>query len=173
MLVLGVDPGTRHLGWGAIDVAGARLTHVDHGIVHADDGAPLGERLALLDDGLRAVIARLAPSEAGVESIFFSKDVSAAVKLAHARGVAVLALQRAGVAIFEYAPASVKRSVAGKGAADKGQVARMVGAMLRLRETPRADAADALAIAITHAHAAPARRIAALALVASGTRGRR
>lgn len=149
---------------------GARLRHVENGVIDADERAPLAERLACIDDELRIVIARAAPREAGVEAIFFAKDASAAAKLGHARGVVLLALQRAGVAIFEYPPASVKRAVVGGGRAEKGQVARMVAAMLQLREVPRADAADALAIAITHAHSAPARRIEALAMMAAGGR---
>ena len=161
MLVLGVDPGTRHLGWGVVDVTGMRLTHVAHGVIDTDEKSQLGARLLCIDDGLRVVIDKHRPSEAGVEAIFFAKDASAASKLGHARGVVLLALQRAGVGIFEYPPASVKRSVAGGGRADKSQVAMMVRAILRLKDLPRPDAADALAIAIAHVHAAPARRIAA------------
>jgi crossover junction endodeoxyribonuclease RuvC len=163
MLILGVDPGTRHLGWGVVDVTGTRLTHVAHGVIHTDEKAHLGARLLHIDDALRVVIETHRPREAGVEAIFFAKDASAAAKLGHARGVVLLALQRAGVGIFEYPPASVKRAVAGRGRAEKSQVALMVRAILRLNELPRADAADALAIAICHVHAAPARRIAALA----------
>src|SRR5439155_24877026 len=137
----------------------------------AGERAPLAERVACIDDELRATIARVAPKEAGVEALFFAKDATAAAKLGHARGVVLLALQRAGVAIFEYPPASVKRAVVGGGRAEKIQVAKMVATMLRLRELPRPDAADALAIAITHAHAAPARRIPPLPLLA-GTRRR-
>lgn len=170
MLVLGIDPGTRHLGWGVIEVLGARLRHCEHGVIDADERAPLAERLVTIDDALRTTIARVAPKEAGVEALFFAKDATAAAKLGHARGVVLLALQRAGVAIFEYPPASVKRAVAGAGRADKLQVAKMVSTMLRLRELPPPDAADALAIAITHAHAAPARRIAALAMISGARR---
>src|SRR5438094_582893 len=123
MLVLGIDPGTRHLGWGVIEVLGARLRHCEHGVIDADERAPLAERLACIDDELRATIARVAPKEAGVEALFFAKDATAAAKLGHARGVVLLALQRAGVAIFEYPPASVKRAVVGGGRAEKIQVA--------------------------------------------------
>ena len=162
MLVLGVDPGSRHVGWGVVAVAGSRIAHVAHGILHAVEGDALADRLLTIDDGLRAVIARHQPSEAGVESIFFAKDPSAAAKLGHARGVILLALRRGGVAVHEYAPALVKRAVGANGRAEKAQVAMMVRAILGLRELPKADAADALAIAIAHVHSAPARRIAAL-----------
>jgi crossover junction endodeoxyribonuclease RuvC len=163
MIVMGVDPGTRHLGWGVIAVEGTRLRHIAHGVVHATEHASLAMRLLQLDDGLRAEIARHAPHEAGVESIFYAKDPSAAAKLGHARGVVLLALQRAGVAVHEYPPATVKRAVGAHGRADKSQVAQMVRVFLALTEAPRADAADALAIAITHVQCWPARRIAALA----------
>ena len=166
MLVLGVDPGTRHLGWGVVDVSGTRLTHVAHGVIDTDEKAQLGARLLHIDDALRVVLDTHRPTEAGVESIFFAKDASAAAKLGHARGVVLLALQRAGIGIFEYPPATVKRSVAGGGHAEKSQVALMVRAILRLKDLPRSDAADALAIAITHVNAAPTRRIAALGAAA-------
>lgn len=163
MIVLGIDPGSRFMGWGVLEVAGTRLTHVAHGVVRADESAPLAQRLIAIDRGVREVIARHAPKEAGVESIFFGQDASAAAKLGHARGVILLALVQAGVALHEYPPATVKRAVGASGRAEKLQVARVVQAMLRLRELPPADAADALAIAITHVQSAPARAIAALA----------
>ncbi|MGZ3417265.1 MAG: crossover junction endodeoxyribonuclease RuvC [Polyangiales bacterium] len=163
MIVLGIDPGSRHMGWGVLEVLGTRITHVAHGIVHAEEGAPLVDRLLDIDDGVREVIARYSPNEAGIESIFFAKDASAAAKLGHARGVILLALRRGNVATHEYAPALVKRAVGASGRADKAQVARMVQAVLRLKVLPKADAADALAIALTHVQSAPARAIAALA----------
>jgi crossover junction endodeoxyribonuclease RuvC len=163
MIVMGIDPGTRRLGWGVVSTAGTRILHVAHGVVRAHDDLTLPARLALIDDGVRAVIAEHAPTECGVESIFFARDPSAAAKLGHARGVVLLALFRAGVEIHEYPPATVKRAVAANGRAEKDQVARMVSAMLRLSAPPPADAADALAVAITHVQSAPARRIAALA----------
>jgi crossover junction endodeoxyribonuclease RuvC len=163
MIVMGIDPGTRRLGWGVVEVAGTRITHVAHGIVEAHESLSLAARLAIMDDGVRAALAVHTPAECGVESIFFARDPSAAAKLGHVRGVVLLALHRAGVDIHEYPPASVKRAVAANGRAEKDQVARMVAALLRLREPPKADAADALAVAIAHVQFAPARRIAALA----------
>ncbi len=149
------------MGWGIIDVAGTRLTHVAHGIVKAGDDQPLAERLRIIDDGLREVLAKHRPAEAGLESIFFAKDATAAAKLGHARGVILLALHRAGIVVGEYPPALVKRAVGAGGRAEKAQVARIVQAILRLTEIPKADAADALAIAIAHVHSAPMRMIAA------------
>jgi crossover junction endodeoxyribonuclease RuvC len=173
--VLGVDPGTRNLGWGVVDVKGTVLTHVAHGVVRADEALPLAARLLVLDDGFRAVLAEQRPDEVAVESLFFGKDASAAAKLGHARGVILLAIGRAGLAVHEYAPAMVKRALGGSGQSDKAQVALMVRAVLRLTSAPKADAADALAIAVTHVQAAPARRLEELhraALAAAESRAR-
>jgi crossover junction endodeoxyribonuclease RuvC len=169
VIVLGIDPGSRNVGWGVVSVAGTRVAHVAHGIVRAPQEASLAERLLVIDDGVREVVARYTPREAGIESLFFAKDASAAAKLGHARGVILLALHRGGVRLHEYAPAVVKRALGANGRADKAQVARMVQAVLGLREIPQADAADALAIAITHVQSAPARAIAALAGGRPGT----
>jgi crossover junction endodeoxyribonuclease RuvC len=166
VIVLGIDPGSRRMGWGVLSAAGTRIEHVAHGVVDAGDDLPLASRLVILDDGLHKVLAQYQPREAGVESIFFAKDATAAAKLGHARGVILLALQRSNVAIHEYPPALVKRAVGAGGRAEKTQVARIVTAMLRLKEQPRLDAADALAIAIAHVHSATARAITAAARTA-------
>ncbi len=153
--VIGLDPGTRHFGWGVVEPRGTRLLHVAHGIVHTDAEAPIADRLVVIERELVAVIAAHAPTEASVESLFFAKDAQAAAKLGHARGVALLVCARAGLEVAEYAPALVKRAVAGNGRADKAQVAQMVRVLLGLVEVPRADAADALAIALVHARRIP------------------
>jgi len=153
--VLGLDPGTRHFGWGVVDRIGARMHHVAHGIVSPKETLPLGERLVLIERGLVAVVEEHGPDEASIESLFFAKDASAAAKLGHARGVGMLVVTRAGLPSAEYPPARVKRTVAGKGAADKHQVAQMVRVILGLAEAPHADAADALALAITHLQRVP------------------
>jgi crossover junction endodeoxyribonuclease RuvC len=163
LIVVGIDPGSRHMGWGVLRVLGNRLEHIAHGVIDADDDLSLAKRLVIIDDGLREVLARYSPEEAGVESIFYAKDATAAAKLGHARGVILLQLQRHNVAIHEYPPALVKRAVGAGGRAEKSQVARIVMSILRLKETPRVDASDALAIAIAHVHSAPARAIAAAA----------
>jgi crossover junction endodeoxyribonuclease RuvC len=155
VIALGIDPGSRHLGWGVIRAEGNRLTHVAHGVIDADPALSLAPRLAILDAALSVVIARFQPQVGSVETLFFHRDPQAAAKLGHARGVALLGLARAGVEVAEYAPAHVKLAVAGKGNADKRQVAHMVRALLALDEPPRSDAADALALAITHCRRCP------------------
>lgn len=150
MIVLGLDPGTRHFGWGVVRKDGTRLLHVAHGIIHPDVTGTLGERLVTIERELCVVIATYAPERASVESLFFAKDLQAASKLGHARGVALLVCARAALPTFEYAPALVKRTVAGGGRAEKHQVAQMVRALLGLPEVPPADAADALALAVTN-----------------------
>jgi crossover junction endodeoxyribonuclease RuvC len=149
MLVLGIDPGTRRLGWGLVRKDGTRLTHVAHGVITPGDARPLAERLVEIERGLGEVLAEYSPERASIESIFFAKDAQAASKLGHARGVALLVCARAGLGISEFPPARVKRTVAGGGRADKAQIALMVRALLRLAALPPSDAADALALAIT------------------------
>lgn len=154
MRVLGIDPGTRHLGWGVVERVGTRLTHVAHGVIDTDTEQGLASRLVEIDDALTVVIAEHRPEIGAIESLFFSKDPQSAAKLGHARGVVLLRLTRAGLSLHEYSPALVKRTVVGRGAAEKKQVAMVVMALLQLTELPRADAADALAIAVTHLQAA-------------------
>jgi crossover junction endodeoxyribonuclease RuvC len=154
--VLGLDPGTRHFGWGLVERRGTRLAHIAHGIVHTDERTSIAERLVVIERALIEVLAGHAPHEASVEALFFAKDAQAAAKLGHARGVALLVCARAGLAVHEYAPALVKRAVAGHGRADKGQVAQMIRVVLALSSPPPADAADALALAVTHLLRIPA-----------------
>jgi crossover junction endodeoxyribonuclease RuvC len=155
VIVLGVDPGTRKLGWGVVSRDGNRLRHLGHGVLTLPPTLPLAERLNLIEKGLSEVITRFRPEESSVETLFFNKDAQAAAKLGHARGVVLLCCARLGVVVAEYAPARVKRTVAGHGAADKRQVALLVRAMLSLDALPPADAADALALALTHLRQAP------------------
>jgi len=155
VIALGIDPGSRHFGWGVIRSEGNRITHVAHGVIDVDPALSLARRLAHIDTTLTEVIARYRPEVGSVETLFFHRDPQAAAKLGHARGVALLGLARAGVEVAEYAPAHVKRAVAGKGNADKRQVAHMVRALLALEVPPRSDAADALALAITHCRRGP------------------
>ncbi|MBX3197657.1 MAG: crossover junction endodeoxyribonuclease RuvC [Labilithrix sp.] len=160
-VVLGLDPGTRHFGWGVVRRVGTRLSHVAHGVLDVERRGDLGERLVAIEAGLAEVVREHAPTEASIESLFFAKDAQAAAKLGHARGVALLVCARAGLASFEYAPARVKRTIAGAGRADKAQVAQMIRVVLGLGAIPRSDAADALAIAVTHLQGS---RLAAAAL---------
>jgi crossover junction endodeoxyribonuclease RuvC len=167
VIVLGLDPGSRHFGWGVVRGEGTRLGHVAHGVIHPDLSTTFAERLVVIERELVAVIVAYAPKQASVEGLFFAKDAQAAAKLGHARGVALLVCARAGMTVAEYPPARVKRTIAGGGRADKKQVAQMVRVILRLNDPPPSDAADALALAVTHlshstlrplpAHLGPAR----------------
>lgn len=152
---MGIDPGTLNLGWGVVERAGSRLRHVAHGVIRLDGKTPLANRLQHIDVELGGVIAKYRPDVGSVESLFFHKDAQAAAKLGHARGVVLLSLARAGVSVAEYAPARVKRTVAGRGQADKRQVAMMLRTVLTLPGLPPGDAADALALAVTHLRLGP------------------
>ncbi|OJY15252.1 MAG: crossover junction endodeoxyribonuclease RuvC [Myxococcales bacterium 68-20] len=149
-VVLGLDPGTRHFGWGVVRRVGTRLSHIAHGVLDVEREGELGDRLVAIESRLVEVVREYRPDQASIESLFFAKDAQAAAKLGHARGVALLVCARAGLPSFEYAPTRVKRTVAGAGRADKAQVAQMIRVVLGLTEIPRSDAADALAIAVTH-----------------------
>ena len=157
MIVLGVDPGTVRTGWGVVRRAGPRLVGVAAGVIRAPADAELPERLRVIHDGLRAVIAEHTPSCMAVEDVF-SKHARSALVLGHARGVVLLCAALAELELSAYSPALVKRSVAGRGQAPKDQISRVVCAMLGFRTIPAADATDALAVAITHANALLARR---------------
>lgn len=158
VLAIGFDPGTRNLGWGLVRREGNRISHVAHGVLRLDPQASLANRLCVIDQGIAQLLSTHGPDVGSVESIFFNKDAQAAAKLGHARGVILLGLARAGLDVFEYPPARVKRTVTGNGQAEKRQVAQMVKAMLALGDLPPADAADALAIAITHLRLGPLAR---------------
>ena len=161
MRVLGIDPGLQALGWGVIDVSGSKLRHVANGTCRTSPGA-LPSRLMELFDGLSAIVERFAPDTAAVEATFVNKNGASTLKLGQARGVAMLVPARAGLAIGEYAPNAVKKAVVGVGHADKGQIAHMVRLQLPGAEIDGPDAADALAIAICHAHhGATAQRLSA------------
>ncbi|MEO6420895.1 MAG: crossover junction endodeoxyribonuclease RuvC, partial [Polyangiaceae bacterium] len=145
MLVLGIDPGTRLCGWGVVARNGTRLTHVAHGVIRCDETEALSARLVQIERELVEVLTEYHPTHAGIEGLFFAKNASSAAKLGHARGVVLLVCARAGLFIAEYAPAQVKRTVAGGGRADKNQMAQMVRVILGLPSAPPSDAADALA----------------------------
>lgn len=151
MRVLGLDPGLRNLGWGVIDVAGARLTHVANGICHSA-GDDLAARLLSLHVQLTDVVRRFAPDTAAVEQTFVNKDAVATLKLGQARGIALLVPAQAGLPVGEYAPNAVKKTVVGVGHAAKVQIDHMVRLHLPGVAIEGPDAADALAVAICHAH---------------------
>jgi crossover junction endodeoxyribonuclease RuvC len=151
MRLIGLDPGLRLTGWGVIDVEGNRLRHVAHGVIKVSVEGSLAVRLHELFEGIAAVVAEQKPLEAAVEETFVNVNPGSTLKLGQARGVVMLAPARAGLPVFEYAANLVKKSVVGTGHADKRQIAMMVGRLLPGVEAT-ADAADALAVAICHAH---------------------
>src|SRR5947207_4069834 len=150
--ILGIDPGLRRTGWGVIESDGNRLIFVACGSVETSDRAPVAERLVAIHNGLARVLGDFAPAEAAVEQTFVNKDGAATLKLGQARGVAMLAPAMCGIAVSEYAPNQIKKTVVGAGHADKSQIRVMLGVLLPKADPKTADAADALAIAITHAH---------------------
>lgn len=150
--ILGLDPGLALMGWGVIDMTGTRLSHIAHGVIATKTADGLGVRLMRLHAALEAVIAEHRPVAIAVEQAFVHKDPQAALKLGHARAVAVLAAAQAGLEIAEYAPNHIKKSIVGSGHAAKEQVQAMVRRLLPACGVNQADAADALAAAIAHAH---------------------
>lgn len=158
MRVMGLDPGLTALGWGVVDVSGSRLVHVANGVVRTSPG-DLGARLSHLFDELTDVWNRFAPDEAAVEQTFVNRDGAGTLKLGQARGIAMLVPARAGIVVGEYAPNAVKKAVVGVGHADKRQVEHMVKMQLPGVEIAGPDAADALAIAICHAHLVQTKRV--------------
>lgn len=150
--VLGLDPGLRATGWGLIDVAGNRMRHVANGTVAVPRHDSLAVRLNTLFDALAAIIERYEPTQAAVEETFVNRNAASALKLGHARAAALLAPARIGVPVAEYAATVVKKAVVGTGRAEKSQVAMMVSTILPGSELDGPDAADALAVAICHAH---------------------
>lgn len=151
MRVLGIDPGLRNLGWGVIDIVGARITHVANGICHSA-GEDLAPRLLSLHSQLTEVLRLYQPDHAAVEQTFVNKDAVATLKLGQARGIALLVPAQAGLDVGEYAPNAVKKAVVGAGHADKAQIDHMIRLHLPGVVLAGPDAADALAIAICHAH---------------------
>ncbi len=152
MRLLGLDPGLRVTGWGAIEVEGNRLVHIGHGTVRPPTEGMLAERLAALYRGLARVVASQEPDEAAVEETFVNRNPASALRLGHARGVVLLAPAEVGVPVCEYPANLVKKALVGAGHADKVQVAAMVAALLPGSGAMTPDAADALAVAICHAH---------------------
>jgi crossover junction endodeoxyribonuclease RuvC len=150
--ILGIDPGLRRTGWGVVAIEGNRLSFLGCGSVATDDKAALALRLLAIHDGLRQVIAAHAPDEAAVESTFVSRDAVATLKLGQARGIAMLAPAIAGLLVAEYAPNLVKKTIVGAGHSEKVQIRMMVKVLLPKADPQSDDAADALAIAVTHAH---------------------
>ena len=156
--ILGLDPGLRRTGWGVVSVDGARLSHVAHGVIAADDKAALSERLLAINLAVAGVVASWSPDEAAIEETFVTANGSSTLKLGHARAAAMLAPAAAGLLVAEYAAKVVKKALVGTGSADKAQIAFMIARILPTAGGPTEDAADALAVAICHAHARTARK---------------
>ncbi|HEY4980825.1 MAG TPA: crossover junction endodeoxyribonuclease RuvC [Pseudolabrys sp.] len=150
--ILGIDPGLRRTGWGLIESDGNQLIHVACGSLETSERAALGQRLVVIHDGLIAVIEQYNPHEAAVEMTFVNANGAATLKLGQARGIAMLVPARAGLPVAEYAPNLVKKSIVGSGHAEKAQIRMMIGVLLPKADPQSEDAADALAIAICHAH---------------------
>ena len=154
MLIIGLDPSLSCTGWGVISRVGNRLSHIANGQVKTDPGASLPERLVTLDRELTEVILRYQPDSGAVEEVFVNKNPQSTLKLGQARGVCLLALARAGLPVAEYATRLVKKALVGNGGAEKAQVQAMLKVLLPGVKLAGADAADALAVAIAHAHIA-------------------
>jgi crossover junction endodeoxyribonuclease RuvC len=150
--ILGIDPGLRRTGWGVVACQGARLVHVAHGVISPPDTATLAERLLFLFNAIAEVIAAHEPHEAAVEEVFVNVNPMSTLKLGQARAAALIAPARAGLPVHEYATRLVKKAVVGTGAADKAQVGFMIRRLLPTAGDTTTDSADALAVAITHAH---------------------
>ncbi|MCG8444529.1 MAG: crossover junction endodeoxyribonuclease RuvC [Hyphomicrobiales bacterium] len=161
--IIGIDPGLRRTGWGVVEITGTALSHCGCGAVTSNADAPLSERLRAIHEGIAKIIADFAPHEAVVEETFVNKDARATLKLGQARGVVMLAPAQAGLPVAEYAPNAVKKAIVGAGHADKAQIHHMVRILLPKARPGTTDAADALALAICHAHhrGAPAKRAVA------------
>lgn len=170
MRLIGIDPGLKTTGWGVIEAEGNRLTHVANGRVTSDSERTMAERLVQLHDGLVAAIERWKPSQAAVEETFVNVNPASTLKLGQARGVALLAPARCGLPVAEYAANAVKKAVVGAGHADKAQIQSMVRRLMPGVEFAGPDAADALAIAICHAHHAASRAAWARGAVMAGAR---
>ncbi|MBA4370152.1 MAG: crossover junction endodeoxyribonuclease RuvC [Coriobacteriaceae bacterium] len=153
VIILGIDPGLLNTGWGVVESEGARLRCVAYGCITTRSADPLPERLAQVHDEIGAAIARYSPAECALESVFFGTNAKSAFATGQARGAAIMAMCGRGLALGEYSPVQVKKAVVGAGRAEKDQVAYMVRVLLGLPDLPKPDhAADALAVAICHAH---------------------
>jgi crossover junction endodeoxyribonuclease RuvC len=150
--LIGIDPGLRYTGWGIVTQDGNRLSYIAAGRINPNADLPMAERLRVLAEQLANVVQSYRPDEAAIEETFVNKNALSALKLGQARGAAMLALAQSGLAVTEYAANRIKQSVTGYGHADKAQIQAMVAMLLPGCGQPAADAADALAVAITHAH---------------------
>ncbi len=153
MIILGIDPGLAIIGYGVIKYDGRKLSIIDYGTITTEAGVPLPRRLSSIYDSMGTLIDRFKPDAIAFEELFFNKNVKTALTVGHARGTALVCAEKSGTELFEYTPLQVKQAVCGYGRADKKQIQAMVKMLLNLKEIPRPDdAADAVAVAICHAH---------------------
>ncbi|MBR4014570.1 MAG: crossover junction endodeoxyribonuclease RuvC [Clostridia bacterium] len=153
MVILGIDPGLAIVGWGAIEYSGGHFKVLGYGAIETPAGTPTEQRLSLIFDGIKALIETYRPEQMAVEELFFNTNITTGIRVAEARGVIIMCAHKMGVKIFEYTPLQVKQAVVGFGRAEKKQVITMVTMLLNLKKPPKPDdTADALAIAICHAH---------------------
>jgi crossover junction endodeoxyribonuclease RuvC len=152
LIIIGLDPSLSCTGWGIVAKQGNRLSHIANGQIKTDPKASLAQRLVTLDSGLAEVIAQYRPETGAVEEVFVNSNAQSTLKLGQARGVCLLALARSGMPVAEYAARLVKKAIVGTGAAEKAQIQAMLGVLLPGVKLAGADAADALAVAIAHAH---------------------
>ena len=155
MRILGIDPGVATIGFGLIDADRSRVRLLQYGVITTPAGIPLSSRLHQISQDMSQLLSQFKPEEVGIEELFFSKNITTGIAVAHGRGVILLEVERAGVPVYEYTPMQVKQAVAGYGGADKRQVMLMTQRLLKMKNIPRPDdAADALAIAICHGRSA-------------------
>ena len=155
MIILGIDPGVATIGFGLIDARRQKNTLLRYGVISTPPGIPLSSRLLQISEDMEQLIRQFRPDEMAVEELFFSKNITTGISVAHGRGVILLSAEKLGVPVFEYTPMQVKQAVAGYGKADKKQVMLMTQRLLNMKQIPRPDdAADALALAICHSRAA-------------------
>ena len=158
MIILGIDPGLAIVGWGVLEYVNARFRVLGYGSIETPAGMETPERLRIIYRDIRSVIGKYNPDEMAIEELFFDKNITTGIRVAEARGVLLLGAQELGVKLFEYTPMQVKQAVCGYGKAEKKQVIMMVTSLLKLKEPPKPDdTADALAIAVCHAHSGASR----------------
>ena len=158
MVILGIDPGLATIGWGVVDYSGSRFKVLGYGALETPAGVALEERLLMINQGMKELIARYKPEQMAVEELFFNTNITTGIRVAEARGVILMTAHAMGVKLFEYTPLQVKQAVVGYGRAEKKQVISMVTMLLGLSAPPKPDdTADALAIAICHAHSGASR----------------
>jgi crossover junction endodeoxyribonuclease RuvC len=151
-IILGIDPGLINTGWGVISLSGNSLSHIDHGLIKVPTDIDLAERLLLISQNLTEVLSKYNPDECSIEKTFVNNNALSSLKLGHARGAILLTIAKYKIRCFEYAPNQIKKSVVGRGHADKTQIAHMVSILLSKKIEGVSDVSDALAIAITHAY---------------------